>query len=90
MEKKHKKLHHGNTIIPPWTISFPEEEFISTDEIMEELDIKYQTLVGRIRYNNFPQPESKAMSGRMALYKRRDVLDWLHRNGFKTDQNSKK
>lgn len=69
--------------IPTYTVDFEDKRTLLTWEVLEELSISMNTLMGRRRQNGFPEPVEAGRNGRMAVYDRDEVDDWLVRHGFR-------
>jgi predicted DNA-binding transcriptional regulator AlpA len=67
---------------PPWQIDLPEEEEIYCCDLLEELDIAYNTLYHRIQRNDFPRPCRAATGHLEAKWKVKEVKDWLLKHDF--------
>lgn len=71
---------------PIFKIEFSSEALIDTTELLEKLEIPYQTLASRIRENGFPKPVRIGRNGKTAQYEKSAVISWLKAHQFRVEE----
>lgn len=66
---------------PPYVIDFEGHETVTTNELLEILDISYNTLYARTRDLGFPKPVIQGRNGKKAMYEVAEVAKWLSMRG---------